>query len=51
MNIIAWDKSTDKAVTPERMPINGEWCCYIDGKRTTKRQYNDFPNGLRPEDS
>ena len=38
MNIIAWDKQTDKAVTPEIAPADGEWS--YNKATKTKRQYN-----------
>lgn len=41
MKTIAWDKATDTAVSPERFPLDGEWCCVIDGARVTKKQYNE----------
>lgn len=42
MKIIAWDKETDKAITPERSPVNGEWALFDNGKIKTKKQYNDL---------
>lgn len=39
MNNIAWDKDSDTAVTPERLPLDREWCAVIDGTRVTKKQY------------
>lgn len=41
MNIIAWNQETDKAVTPERLPNDGEWCQITDGARVTKRQWHE----------
>ena len=40
MNILAWDQVNDIAINPERLPIDGEWCCITDGKRITKKQYH-----------
>ena len=39
--IIAWNKETDEAISPERAPVAGEWCCITEGSRVTKRQYFD----------
>ena len=41
MNIIAWNKETDTAITPERSPVDGEWACFADGQKVTKKQYNE----------
>lgn len=38
MNIIAWDKTTDTAVTPERLPLDLEWS--YNKATKTKKQYN-----------
>ena len=42
MNIIAWNKETDTAILPERLPLDGEWAFfdYGDG-RTAKKQYHE----------
>ena len=40
MNILAWDQANDIAIQPERLPLDGEWCCITDGKRITKKQYH-----------
>jgi len=40
MIILAWDQENDIAITPERLPNDGEWCCITDGKRITKKQYH-----------
>lgn len=41
MNLIAWDKTTDTAITPERLPINGEWARFKNG--TKKTWYETVP--------
>ena len=39
MNIVAWNKTTDLAVTPEIAPVDGEWS--YNKATKTKRQYNE----------
>ncbi len=41
MIIIAWNKDTDTAVTPERPPVDGEWARFTIGNTIIKKQYND----------
>ena len=42
MNIIAWNKETDTAIIPERLPLGGEWAFFDYGEgRTAKKQYNE----------
>lgn len=43
MDIIAWDQTTDTAVIPERLPSDGEWARFTDGKRVYKKQYHPQP--------
>ncbi len=35
MNLIAWVKSTNLPVEPERLPLNGEWARFPNGTRKT----------------
>ena len=42
MNIIAWNKTTDSAILPERLPLDSEWAFFDYGNgRTAKKQYNE----------
>ena len=42
MNIIAWNKTTDTAILPERLPLDGEWAFFdYGGGRTAKKQYHE----------
>jgi len=40
MIIVAWDRENDVEIEPRRFPELGEWAAFIDGKNTTKKEYN-----------
>jgi len=44
MKIIAWDQESNTAIEPERAPLEGEWCNYIDGGKSRKCQYWSQPD-------
>ena len=44
MNLIAWNKETDTAITPERLPVDLEWARFPNG---VKKQYVE-PKEIEP---
>ena len=48
MSVIAWDKTTNTAIAPERAPVDGEWCRVTVDGRVTKRTFYDEPVTVPP---